>query len=54
MGLSVADALAGGGACTNSVSQLQTGGRRVGRYFLARLPLEGRSEGGAPVGVLFS
>ena len=25
----------------------------VGRYFSARLPLEGRSEGGAPIGVLF-
>ena len=26
---------------------------RVGRYFLARLPPEGRSEGGTPIGVLF-
>ena len=26
---------------------------RVGRYFPARLPSEGRSEGGASVGVLF-
>ena len=27
---------------------------RMGRYFPARLPSEGRSEGGAPVGVLFN
>ena len=33
--------------------QRRTGDRRVGRYFLARLPPEGRSEGGAHVGVLF-
>ena len=26
---------------------------RVGRYFPTRLPPEGRSEGGSPVGVLF-
>ena len=25
----------------------------MGRYFLVRLPSEGRSEGGAPIGVLF-
>ena len=66
MNLSVADTLAGGGVCTNSVSCAATRRRvnfsarleisacgLVGSYFPARIPLEGRSEGGAPVGVHF-
>ena len=67
MGLSAADAPAGGGACQNSLTRATTCRRvnlsskldigacgRVGRYFPVRLPLEGRSEGGAPVDVFFS
>ena len=65
MGLSAADAIVGGGACQNSVTHAAT--RRcvnfstgseigacgcVGRYFPARFPSKGRSEGEAPVGVL--
>ena len=45
----------GGGACPKSVS-CATADRRlahVGRYFPMRLPPEGRSERGAPIGVLF-
>ena len=67
MGLSAADAPAGGGACQNSLTHATTR-RRVnlssrleigvcglmGRYFPTMLPLEGRSEGGAPVDVFFS
>ena len=66
MGLSAVDAPAGGGACPKSVSRAATRRRmnfsieleisacgRVGRYFSARLTPKGRSEGGAPVGVLF-
>ena len=66
MGLSAADALARGGVCQNSVTRAGTHRHvnfsagseigvcgHVGRYFPARLPPEGRSEGGAPVGVLF-
>ena len=33
--------------------QRRTKDRRMGRYFPARVPSEGRSEGGAPDGVLF-
>ena len=66
MGLSKADTPSGGGACPNSVSRAATRRRVnfsvgldikvcgcVGRYFPARLPSEGRSEGGTHVGVLF-
>ena len=59
MGLSTADAPTGGGAC-KTVSNAPTRGFqrrtrdwRVCSYFSARLPPKGRSEGGAPVGVLF-
>ena len=66
MGLSAADAPAKGGMCQNSVtragmhqhvnfsarSKIGVCGH-VGRYFPAMVPSEGRSEGGAPVGVLF-
>ena len=34
--------------------QHRTRDRHVGRYFPARLPSKGRSEGGAPIGVLFN
>ena len=67
MGLSAADAPAGGGVCKNSVTRAAmrrrvnfNAGPEIGvcecvwSYFQARLPPEGRSEGGAPVGVLFS
>ena len=67
MGLSAADAPAGGGMGQNNVTCAATRWRMnfstepkidtcglVGRYFLARLPPEGRSEGGTPIGVLFS
>ena len=66
MGLSTVNAPTGGGACQNSVTRAATRRRvnfsagpeigvcgRVGRYFPTRLPPEGRSEGGALVGVLF-
>ena len=66
MGLSAADAPAGGGACQNSVSCASTrrcenfsakpeisACGRVGRYFPTRLPPKGRSEVDAPVSVLF-
>ena len=66
MGLSAADAPAGGGTCPNNVSRATTCQRlnfstrqeidacgHIGRYFLTRLSPEGRSEGGAPIGVLF-
>ena len=66
MGLSAADAPVGGGACQNSVSRASmrrcvnfsarseiVACGRLGRYFPVRLPPEGRSEGGALVGVLF-
>ena len=59
MGLSTADAPTGGGACQNSVTRAASTGLkigacgRVGRYFPARLPPEGRSKRGAPIGVLF-
>ena len=66
MDSSVTNALARGGTCPNSVSRATTlrhvnfsAGPEigacgcVGRYFLARLPPEVRSEGDALVGVLF-
>ena len=66
MGLSTVDAPAGGGACQNSVTcaamcrcVIFSSGPEIGacghmgRYFPTRLPLEGRSEGGTLVGVLF-
>ena len=66
IGLSAVDTPVGGGACPNSVSRatkrwllnFSVGPEigmcgHMGKYFSARLPLEGRSERGAPVGVLF-